>query len=124
VLTGRAGTAAPSPVQPVQPSPLPSYGVYNCKMLEEIWIQEGGNPGASFLAAEIATAESGGRTYIVSPTDDYGLWQINWSHDPSDPEKYLNPVVNTRAAISISSDGTNWTAWTTYTKGLYIGMCL
>jgi hypothetical protein len=92
-------------------------------MLEEIWDEEGGNHADSFIAAEIATAESGGRTYIVSPTSDYGLWQINWSHDPSDPQIYLNPVVNVRAAIAISSDGTDWSAWTTYTKGLYYGLC-
>lgn len=92
-------------------------------MLQTIWIDEGGNRADSFIAAEIATAESGGRTYIVSPTDDYGLWQINWSHDPADPQKYLDPVVNVLAAIAISDDGTNWTAWTTYTHGLYYGLC-
>jgi hypothetical protein len=93
-------------------------------MLETLWDSQGGNKSASFLAAEIATAESGGRAYIVSPTDDYGLWQINWSHDPADPQIYLNPVVNARAAIAISDDGADWSAWTTFTKGMYEGMCL
>lgn len=117
--------AVPS-VQPVQPPPSNhrfGYGIYDCRELEVIWIAEGGNPGVAFLAAEIATAESGGRTYIVSPTSDYGLWQINWSHDPADPSIYLDPVVNTRAAIAISNNGRDWSAWTTYRKGLYYGLC-
>jgi hypothetical protein len=75
------------------------------------------------MAAEIATAESGGNPSVVSPTSDYGLWQINWSHDPSDPQVYLDPVVNARAAIAISDNGTDWSPWVTYVKGLYIGTC-
>ena len=73
------------------------------------------------MAAEIATAESGGNPYAVSPTDDIGLWQINlpsWGSEAS-----TNPVVNARAAVSISDDGTNWGPWTTYTSGAYIGRC-
>lgn len=126
---------APTAVQPVQSPPpfIPQpvyvpppgeYHIYNCHQLESLWIREGGNPDAAFIAAEIATAESGGRAWIVSPTDDWGLWQINASHNPSDPDIYLDPVVNVRTAIAISADGTNWTAWTTWVKGIYIGLCL
>ena len=35
------------------------------------------------MAAEIAMAESGGRQYALSPTNDYGYWQINGSHGPA-----------------------------------------
>lgn len=89
-------------------------------MLENLWDTEGGNPGAAFLAAEIATAESGGNSGAISPTGDYGLWQINISHGA---EASLDPVVNVRAAIAISGNGTNWGPWTTYTSGAYIGRC-
>lgn len=107
----------PQPVQPVQP---PSHGIWNCHQLEGLWDREGGNKNAQFIAAEIATAESGGNQNAISPTDDFGLWQINGSHGA---EATLDPVGNARAAIAISSDGTNWTAWTTFNTGAYIGRC-
>ena len=74
------------------------------------------------MAAEIAMAESGGEQYAVSPSDDYGYWQINM---PSwGPElATFNAIGNAKAAIQISQDGTNWSPWTTYTSGAYEGRC-
>lgn len=97
-------------------------GTLSCAGLESLWDVNGGNPGAAFMAAEIAEAESGGNQYAVSPTDDYGYWQINmaaWG-------PYLatfNADGNARAAIQISKNGTDWQPWTTYTSGAYIGRC-
>lgn len=105
--------------QPVQPVQSPSH-IYNCPELESLWVGEGGSKNAKFIAAEIATAESGGNPNAISPTDDFGLWQINGSHGAL---ATLNPVGNARAAIAISDDGTNWSAWTTYESGAYIGRC-
>ena len=34
-----------------------------------------------------------------------------------------NPIGNAKAAIAISSNGTNWRAWTTYVTGAYRGRC-
>jgi len=96
-------------------------GTLSCSGLETLWDDNGGNPRAAFLAAEIAMAESGGRQYAVSPTDDIGYWQINapsWGAMAT-----FNPDGNARAAIEISHDGTNWEPWTTYTQGLYVGRC-
>ena len=73
------------------------------------------------MAAEIAMAESGGQQYALSPTNDYGYWQINGSHGPA--EATFNPIGNAKAAIAISSDGTDWGAWTTYVTGAYQGRC-
>lgn len=90
-------------------------------MLENLWDAEGGNPGAAFVAAEIARAESGGSPTAVSPSDDIGLWQINapsWGSMAS-----FDPVVNVHSAITISANGSNWSPWTTYTSGAYIGQC-
>jgi soluble lytic murein transglycosylase-like protein len=115
------GVTAPPAVQPV-PSP-PIYtapGLFDCNQLQALWISQGGNKNDSFIAAEIAMAESGGNPDALSPTDDRGLWQINASHGA---ESSYDPVVNVRAAIAISDDGTNWGAWTTYTQGLYRGRC-
>ena len=73
------------------------------------------------MAAEIAMAESGGNQYALSPTNDYGYWQINGSHGPA--QATFNPIGNAKAAIAISSDGTNWDPWTTYVSGAYQGRC-
>lgn len=99
----------------------PTYsGDYSCTGLEALWDEAGGSVSAAFIAAEIATAESGGNPNAISPTDDFGLWQINGSHGSL---ATLNPLGNARAAVAISSDGTDWSPWTTYTAGLYIGRC-
>jgi len=81
----------------------------------------GGSRAEAFMAAEIAMAESGGNQYALSPTDDYGYWQINVSHGPS--MATFNPIGNAKAAIAISDDGRDWNAWTTYTSGAYAGRC-
>ena len=97
-----------------------SHGVYSCSGLETLWKNAGGSSGEAFTAAEIAMAESGGNPNAISPTDDFGLWQINGSHGSM---ATLNPAGNARSAVSISSDGRNWGPWTTYTSGAYRGKC-
>lgn len=96
-------------------------GLLGCGGLESLWIAAGGNPGSAFIAAEIAMAESGGNQYALSPTNDYGYWQINGSHGSL---ATFNAFGNARAAIIISGNGSNWGAWTTYRTGAYIGRCL
>lgn len=95
-------------------------GTLSCSGLEQLWINAGGARSAAFMAAEIAMAESGGRQYALSPTDDYGYWQINASNGSL---ATFNAYGNARAAITLSDDGTNWSAWTTYTSGAYSGRC-
>jgi uncharacterized protein YodC (DUF2158 family) len=97
-----------------------SHGVYSCSGLETLWKNAGGSSAEAFTAAEIAMAESGGNPNAISPTDDFGLWQINGSHGSM---ATLNPAGNARSAVSISSDGRNWGPWTTYTSGAYRGKC-
>jgi Lysozyme like domain len=96
-------------------------GTLSCSGLENLWETAGGAHADAFMAAEIAMAESGGNQYALSPTDDYGYWQINASHGPA--MATFNAMGNARAAIAISDDGTDWEAWTTYTAGLYEGRC-
>ena len=95
-------------------------GTLSCSGLEDLWDHAGGNPSDAFMAAEIAMAESGGRQYALSPTDDYGYWQINASNGAL---ATFNAYGNARSAIILSDDGTNWDAWTTYREGLYVGKC-
>jgi LysM repeat protein len=95
-------------------------GTLSCSGLEQLWRSAGGNPADAFMAAEIAEAESGGRQYALSPTDDYGYWQINASNGAL---ATFNAYGNARSAIILSDDGSNWNAWTTYRTGAYEGRC-
>jgi LysM repeat protein len=95
-------------------------GTLSCSGLEELWTAAGGNPSDAFMAAEIAMAESGGNQYALSPTDDYGYWQINASNGSL---ATFNAYGNARSAIILSDDGTNWDPWTTYRTGAYEGRC-
>ena len=95
-------------------------GTLSCSGLERLWEEAGGNPADAFMAAEIAMAESGGNQYAHSPTDDFGYWQINGVHGSL---ATYDPYGNARAAVIISSDGTDWYPWTTYTSGAYVGRC-
>jgi LysM repeat protein len=96
-------------------------GTLSCSGLEALWEEAGGSPAEAFMAAEIAMAESGGSQYALSPTDDYGYWQINASHGPA--LATFNAYANARAAVIISNDGADWYPWTTYTSGAYRGHC-
>jgi LysM repeat protein len=95
-------------------------GTLSCSGLEQLWISAGGARSAAFMAAEVAMAESGGKQYALSPTDDYGYWQINASNGSL---ATFSAYGNARAAIALSNNGTNWSAWTTYTSGAYSGRC-
>ena len=103
----------------VQSAPAPQ-GSYGCSALEQLWDSAGGNPSDAVMAAEIAMAESGGNPNAISPTADYGLWQINASNGSL---ATLDPFANAKSAIILSGNGTNWGPWTTYTSGAYSGKC-
>ena len=97
-----------------------AQGNYSCSSLEQLWEQAGGSPSHAVMAAEIAMAESGGNPNAISPTDDFGLWQINASNGAL---ATLNPFQNAKSAIELSNNGTNWGPWTTFTSGAYAGRC-
>lgn len=94
--------------------------------------QAGFSGDALGIAVAIALAESGGNTRAHNtrgPDDSYGLWQINMkgSLGPARRSQFglnsdadlFNPATNARAAFAISSSGTNFKPWTTYTSGAY-----
>lgn len=95
-------------------------GTLSCSGLEQLWISAGGNSGAAFMAAEIAEAESGGQQYATGPNGERGYWQIN---PVNGSLSTYDPMGNAHAAIVLSYDGTNWSAWTTYLTGAYQGRC-
>jgi LysM repeat protein len=101
-------------------SAIPS-GTLSCSGLEALWEDAGGASGEAVMAASIAMAESDGNEYALSPTNDYGYWQINGSWGPA--LATYNPLGNAKAAVHISDDGADWSPWTTYTSGAYYGRC-
>jgi Lysozyme like domain len=101
-------------------APASLSGTLGCSGLEQLWESAGGNPADAFMAAEIAMAESGGNQYALSPTDDYGYWQINASNGSL---ATFNAYGNARSAIILSDNGTDWSPWTTYASGAYQGRC-
>jgi LysM repeat protein len=95
-------------------------GTLSCAGLEELWEEGGGSPGEAVMAASIAMAESSGQQYATGGVGERGYWQINPNHGALST---YDPLGNAKAAVIISADGTNWTPWTTYTSGAYIGRC-
>lgn len=67
-------------------------------------------------AVAVSLAESGGNTGAVSPSDDWGLWQINaanfWWLGVTAADM-LDGNKNARVAIRMSGNGTNWAPWCT-----------
>jgi hypothetical protein len=82
--------------------------VYSEAGLARLWVAAGGSGGTAWHAACIAEHESSGRTWVVSPTNDWGLWQI---HDGG--YSMLNAFANAQRAISMSSNGRDWSQWST-----------
>ena len=118
-----AAPAAP-PVPPLQPKgstqpitlrayvPRHAAGDLSGVSIEHMWTAEGGAAAAAPKAACVAGHESGGNPSAISPTGDWGLYQIHGGGPAM-----LNPVANTERAIAMSRDGTDWSQWTTN------GMC-
>jgi LysM repeat protein len=95
-------------------------GTLGCPGLEELWEQAGGSDAQAVTAASIAMAESSGQQYATGAAGERGYWQINPDHGSLST---YDPIGNAKAAVIISDDGTNWTPWTTYTTGAYLGRC-
>jgi LysM repeat protein len=95
-------------------------GTLSCPGLEELWEEAGGSAAQAVMAASIAMAESGGQQYATGAAGERGYWQINPDHGSLST---YDPLGNAKAAVIISDDGANWTPWTTYTSGAYLGRC-
>lgn len=99
-------------------------GTLGCAGLESLWEAAGGPASAARTAASVAMAESGGRQYarLADPdgTEDRGYFQVNsrWGALST-----YAPLGNARSAVAISRGGTDWTPWTTYNSGAYVGKC-
>ncbi len=95
-------------------------GTLSCTGLEQLWVDAGGSPAAEVTAASIAMAESGGNQFATGTVGERGYWQIN---PVNGALSTYDPYGNARAAVVMSADGANWSPWTTYTSGAYVGRC-
>lgn len=98
-----------------------SGGALTFAEVEAVWVRNGGDPAAARLAAAVASAESGRRPSAVngSNTDgsiDRGLFQMNGVHGACSTFD-LNQ--NTRCAIQLSRNGTNWRPWVAFNTGAH-----
>ena len=107
---------------------------YGNSDIQQLWVANGGDPQQAATAAAIALAESGGDSAALNntpSTGDYsvGLWQVNYYNGlfssrsaayGSPAALLIDPNAQARAAISISSNGTNWSPWSTYKSGAYL----
>ncbi|MGH7240410.1 MAG: transglycosylase SLT domain-containing protein [Candidatus Saccharimonadales bacterium] len=71
-------------------------------------------------AVAVALAESGGNRVAISPTQDYGLWQINKPAHANlfhgDAWRHVNSNADMAHKVFKSS---GWTAWSTFKSGKY-----
>jgi LysM repeat protein len=111
-------TAASGTSQPATTTSL--SGTLSCTGLEQLWLDAGGSPAAEVTAASIAMAESGGNQFATGTVGERGYWQIN---PVNGALSTYDPYGNARAAVIMSADGTNWSPWTTFTSGAYLGRC-
>ena len=96
-------------------------GKYSYRELVELWIRAGGDPKVAHIAAAVALAESAGdpNAKNIGNSDgsiDRGLWQINSVHGSLST---TNVMANARAAVRISSGGSNFQPWVAYNSGAY-----
>jgi LysM repeat protein len=118
-LPASSGTSAPAGSTVLTTSAVLS-GTLSCPGLEELWEQAGGFHAQAVMAASIAMAESSGQQFATGAAGERGYWQINPDHGSLST---YDPLGNAKAAVIISDDGTNWTPWTTFTSGAYLGRC-
>jgi LysM repeat protein len=114
----RITTSAPAGPTVLTTSAL--SGTLGCAGLEELWEQAGGSDAEALTAASIAMAESSGQEFATGADGERGYWQINPDHGSLST---YDPLGNAKAAVIISDDGADWTPWTTFTSGAYLGRC-
>lgn len=99
---------------------VPNKGSYSSADIEKLWIQMGGNPAKASIAACIVSHESGGNPLATSANPDggtnVGLFQLDTPGGKGagySVAQLQNASLNTRIAIRATSNGNDWSAWST-----------
>ena len=140
-----AGTAARPSAAPTTAAPNPNSagittyrgaaGTMTPVGIATLALERGCSPAQAPTATAIAMAESGGSpsaqgdvTLMTAVWDwSAGLWQIRGLRSERGTGGLRDSVANQRATTNsaamyvVSSGCTNWSPWTTYTRGLYLG---
>lgn len=90
--------------------------ILDISQIASAWEMYGGAKAHVVVAVAVCLAESGGNHDAISPSADYGLWQINAANFAAlglTKVTALEVAPNVRAAIRMSGNGTNWAAWCT-----------
>ncbi|WP_375487339.1 hypothetical protein [uncultured Jatrophihabitans sp.] len=137
------GTTARPTTAPATPNPdssnigtfRGSAGTMTPAGIATLALERGCSAAQAPIATAVAMAESGGSpsaqgdVTLMTSTWDWsaGLWQIRGLRSQRGTGQLRDSIANQRAATNsaamyvISSSCTNWTPWTTYTRGLYLG---
>jgi hypothetical protein len=113
-VANQVGSQLPGPGSPTGATTL------DHSQLEALWTSNGGNPAVANVAAATAEAESSGRTWITSPNPDggtnVGLYQLDTKGEGAGytVAQLQDPATNTRITILKSSNGTNWSHWSSH----------
>jgi hypothetical protein len=100
-------------------APETAGGTYDSAAIEALWTASGGNPARASVAACIAMHESSGNPQAESSNPDggtnVGLWQLDTKGKGAgySVAQLMDPGTNARVAIMGSSNGTDWSAWST-----------
>lgn len=108
--------SAPVVTVPVIPQPIVITASYRCSSYSGLFEQYNWNVAT---AEAICQAESQGNPNAESPTDDYGLMQINHGYEIYGSAIY-NPAFNIKIAYTVKYLSNGWLPWTTYTSGKYL----
>ena len=89
--------------------------------LTKVYVQQVASDWDATIMTAIAGAESGWNPDARSPTDDWGLFQINryWHRDLFDRFQWNNPYQNTQMAHIVWSSQ-HYSGWSTYNNGAYL----
>jgi hypothetical protein len=148
-LSGDNGTVgvptgtAPRPTTPQKINPnnsdISTYrgstGTMTPAGIATLALERGCSTAQAPIATAVAMAESGGSPSaqgditLMTPVWDWsaGLWQIRGLRSERGTGGLRDSIANQRAATNsaamyvVSSGCTNWSPWTTYTRGLYLG---
>jgi hypothetical protein len=89
--------------------------------LTKVYVQQVSKKWDATIMTAIAGAESGWRADAKSPTDDWGLFQINkyWHQALFRQYEWYNPFQNTEMAYAVWKSQ-HYHAWSTYNSGAYL----
>ena len=118
VATSPGLGSSPAPLS--KTSPGGTGGTLSAGQIGSLWVMAGGNPSKTSGAVCIAMHESTGRTAVTSPNPDgginVGLWQLDTPGGKGagfTVAQLQNGLTNARVAVKGSSNGTDWSAWST-----------